>query len=61
MFAAIGNYFLNSLDILFRVNWNAPLSSFPKDVPTDMPDLIFQIGSGISPLNMKANNAKLRY
>lgn len=33
--------------LLFRVNWNAPLSSFPEDVPSDMPDLIFQIGSGL--------------
>ncbi len=33
--------------ILFRINWNAPLSSFPKEVPKDMPEIIFQIGSGL--------------
>ncbi len=32
---------------LFRVNWKAPLSVFPKSVPEDMPDLILQIGSGL--------------
>ncbi|MEN8147159.1 MAG: FMN-binding glutamate synthase family protein [Campylobacterota bacterium] len=32
---------------LFRVNWNAPLESFPKEVPADMPDLTLQIGSGL--------------
>jgi len=30
-----------------RVNWNAPLESFPKEVPTDIPDIIFQISSGL--------------
>ncbi|MGB5964319.1 MAG: FMN-binding glutamate synthase family protein [Sulfurimonadaceae bacterium] len=32
---------------LFRVKWNAPLESFPKEVPKDMPDLVLQIGSGL--------------
>ncbi len=32
---------------LFRPNWNAPLDTFPKEVPSDMPDLILQIGSGM--------------
>ncbi len=32
---------------LFRVNWKASLESFPKDVPSDMPDMILQIGSGL--------------
>ncbi len=32
---------------LFRLNWKAPLESFPKDVPEDIPDLILQIGSGL--------------
>jgi len=31
----------------FRVNWNRPLSDFPKTVPKDLPDFIFQIGSGL--------------
>lgn len=33
--------------LLFRINWSAPLSSFPKEVPSDMPEIIFQIGSGL--------------
>jgi len=33
--------------VLFRVNWNAPLEAFPTEVPTDMPDLTLQIGSGL--------------
>jgi len=31
----------------FRPNWNAPLENFPKEVPTDMPDIIFQMSSGL--------------
>jgi hypothetical protein len=27
----------------FRPNWNAPLESFPKEVPNDLPDIIFQM------------------
>ena len=30
-----------------RPNWNAPLENFPKTVPTDMPDTIFQMSSGL--------------
>ena len=33
--------------ILFRMNWNAPLHAFPKEVPTDVPDMIFQLSSGL--------------
>ena len=33
--------------LLFRINWNAPLEVFPKEVPSDMPDIILQIGSGL--------------
>jgi len=32
---------------LFRINWKAPLSAFPKEVPTDIPELILQVGSGL--------------
>jgi glutamate synthase domain-containing protein 2 len=32
---------------LFRVNWDAPLEAFPKEVPTDLPDMIFQMSSGL--------------
>jgi len=33
--------------ILFRVNWDAPLKDFPKEVPSDIPDMIFQMSSGL--------------
>jgi len=33
--------------VCFRVNWNAPLESFPKSVPCDVPDIVFQMGSGL--------------
>ncbi len=32
---------------LFRVKWDAPLEVFPTEVPSDMPDLTLQIGSGL--------------
>ncbi len=31
---------------MYRPNWNAPLENFPKEVPRDIPDLIFQLSSG---------------
>jgi len=30
-----------------RPNWSAPLENFPKEVPADMPDIIFQMSSGL--------------
>ena len=33
--------------VLFRVNWNAPIESFPKEVPSDIPNMIFQMSSGL--------------
>lgn len=33
--------------LFFRVNWKTPLEIFPKTIPEDMPDTIFQIGSGL--------------
>ncbi len=33
--------------VLFRVNWKAPLSAFPKEVPQDLPNMIFQMSSGL--------------
>lgn len=33
--------------LLYRVNWNAPLETFPKSVPDDIPNIILQIGSGL--------------
>ncbi|WP_297440571.1 FMN-binding glutamate synthase family protein [Sulfurimonas sp.] len=32
---------------LFRVNWDAPLESFPKTVPESIPNIIFQMSSGL--------------
>jgi glutamate synthase domain-containing protein 2 len=34
-------------NILFRVNWKAPLSAFPKEIPESLPDMIFQMSSGL--------------
>ena len=31
----------------YRPNWEAPLEVFPKEKPNDMPDIIFQISSGL--------------
>lgn len=31
----------------YRPNWDAPLEAFPKEVPADMPDIVFQISSGL--------------
>ncbi|QOY53637.1 FMN-binding glutamate synthase family protein [Candidatus Sulfurimonas marisnigri] len=33
--------------VLFRVNWKAPLEAFPKEVPSDIPNIIFQMSSGL--------------
>ncbi|MBE0515536.1 FMN-binding glutamate synthase family protein [Sulfurimonas sp.] len=33
--------------VCYRVNWSAPLEVFPKEIPSDVPDIIFQIGSGL--------------
>ncbi len=33
--------------VLFRVNWDAPLEAFPKEVPNDIPNMIFQMSSGL--------------
>jgi glutamate synthase domain-containing protein 2 len=32
--------------LFFRPNWSAPLDVFPKTVPEDLPDIIYQISSG---------------
>jgi len=32
---------------LFRVNWKVPLESFPKEVPESLPDMVFQMSSGL--------------
>ncbi len=33
--------------VLFRVNWKAPLEDFPKEVPDDLPNMVFQMSSGL--------------
>jgi len=33
--------------ICYRINWSAKLDNFPKEVPSDIPDIIFQMGSGL--------------
>ncbi|MDA7816697.1 FMN-binding glutamate synthase family protein [Sulfurimonas sp.] len=33
--------------VLFRVNWKSPLEDFPKEVPEDIPNIIFQMSSGL--------------
>lgn len=42
--------------ILFRVNWNAPLDAFPKEVPESLPDIVFQMSSGLYGVRDKAGN-----
>lgn len=42
--------------ICYRVNWNAPLDSFPSTVPNDIADIIFQIGSGLYGVRDKDGN-----
>lgn len=34
-------------ETFYRPNWNAPIEDFPKNVPEDMSDIIFQISSGL--------------
>ena len=33
--------------VLFRVNWSAPLEAFPQEVPESIPDMVFQMSSGL--------------
>ena len=33
--------------LFHRVNWDAPIENFPTEVPEDMPDITFQISSGL--------------
>ena len=32
---------------LYRIDWEAPLEYFPEEVPETLPDIVFQIGSGL--------------
>ena len=42
--------------VCYRINWNAQLDNFPKDVPSDVPDIIFQMGSGLYGIRDKNGN-----
>ena len=33
--------------VFFRIDWNTPLEHFPAEVPNGVPDIIFQMGSGL--------------
>ena len=33
--------------LFYRVNWKADINSFPKEIPDDVADIVFQIGSGL--------------
>ncbi|MDF1876872.1 FMN-binding glutamate synthase family protein [Sulfurimonas sp. SAG-AH-194-L11] len=37
----------NASHVLFRVNWNAPMESFPKKVPDSIGNIVFQMSSGL--------------
>ena len=46
--AQIDTYIFDKDSLLFfRPNWNAPFEAFPTEVPQDMPDIIFQMSSGL--------------
>lgn len=40
----------------FRVNWDAPAEQFPSEVPQDIPDIIFQMSSGLYGVRDKNGN-----
>lgn len=42
--------------VLFRVNWDAPIKAFPKEVPNDIPNTIFQMSSGLYGVRNKMVN-----
>ncbi len=33
--------------VFFRINWNGALEDFPSEVPAGLPDIVFQMGSGL--------------
>ena len=46
----------------FRPNWQAPLDKFPKEVPSDMADIIFQMSSALFGVRDKDGNFdEIRY
>ncbi len=42
--------------LFFRPEWNASFDNFPKEVPKDMPDIIFQMSSGLYGVRDKDGN-----
>ena len=50
-------YIMNLDDLsFFRPNWDAPVEKFPKEVPTELPDMILQVGSGLYGVRDKEGN-----
>ncbi len=48
--------------IFYRPDWNLPLAMFPEEIPADMPDIIFQISSGLyGARDLDGNFDPLRY
>lgn len=48
--------------VLFRVNWSADLEDFPKEVPNDIPNTIFQMSSGLYGVrDINGNFDELKY
>jgi len=51
------SYNFDSEKILFyRINWKAEYDCFPKKIPSDVPDIIFQMGSGLYGVKHKDNS-----
>lgn len=51
-----------SSHVLFRVNWDANLEDFPKEVPKSLPNIIFQMSSGhYGVRDSEGNFDELRY
>ena len=55
--SAPDSYLFDKKELLFyRVNWDAPLDVFPSEVPDDIADIIFQMGSGLYGVRDKDGN-----
>ncbi len=48
--------------LFHRIDWTKPLSNFPKELPKDIPDIVFQMGSGLYGVkDNEGNFDELRY
>ena len=58
-----GSFIFDNIKLLyFRINWNTPIDLFPKTTPISIPDITFQMGSGLYGVRDKEGNFdKLRY